>query len=1115
NEAVPSATGAGTTVSSGATLQLQNDIAVGAEALSLAGTGATGQSGALVNVSGANSFAGALTFTANTTISSDAGSLALTSTTAIVGSGGSRALTLAGAGDGSLASSMDSGVSSLTKNGTGLWTLSGNNSYTGTTTVNAGTLNVIGSLGNTSVAVNAAATFAYAGSIGGGLTVANTAAIIVGDALAAGSTGTMTVGGNLVLNNNSLLLFDLGTASDLIEANGSSVTLDGIVRVTTGAGFTAGSYKLIDYTGTLTDNGLVTQMLAGYDLTIDVDATNQDVNLIASAINAQFWDGGDTTADNVVDGGNGVWTNAGTNWTLADGSNNTSWAASVEKIAVLGGAASGTVQVEDAVEVNGLQFARDYTLADAGGQIQIADAATEIRVDTAVTATLDAPVTGAGGISKTGDGTLVFTSANGSNTYAGPTVVASGTLKVGTDNSLPTSTAVTVGSGPFTGNLDLSDANQRIGSLQIASDNTNLFSTVTVGAGQTLTVNGALIVGIANNVKTQTRAAITGPGALVVDNANANFEAGLQTVTSQTAANLLPNATTPFDSGANANNVTTDFSGLGSFSANVKEFRVAFGLNVTSVLSLSDSSNSITANVVQIANSNGWNSGTGTMLLGAGSNTISTNAINIGVSKGVGIVKFVSQTAGSAGTVVIGGKTGASTDITVGSSLNTATGASPTGTLDLRGHEASVAAGSLVIARRSSAGGGGTSGTVYFDTGTFSADSVEIGTMSGDVSSVGATANGLLQIGGGTFTVNSGGSFTLATHSNTNGNGKAQGTLTLTGGVLVTNVDILEGAGPTSTAANTTSTINLNGGTLDMTGHNIGDATNTINTLTFAAGTLKDVGEINGGADIAKTTSGTLIIEGDSGYTGATTVAAGTLLISNDPSGSGSATGSNTVSTSSSTTLGGNGRIAGNVSVVGGATLAPGGNATSIAAGATGLSTDAGTLRFAGDLEVAASAMVLMDLKTSGTHGLTATFDPFTNRLTSVSGTSLDGGNDRLVVDGTFTLDGASSISVLAGSGFAPGYQDVYDLLDWVGLVIPLGYYDDGDGLRTGGSGDNAAYALDLPDLSAYNSDWVWDVSQFGTTGVVAIIPEPGRGFLMLFGLMTLILRRRRKTTVG
>ena len=1110
NETVSTAAGAGTTVASGASLQLQNNISVGAEALSLAGNGATGQNGVLVNVSGTNSFAGAITLTANSTLASDSGRLNLTSATGINGNAASRTLALAGAGEGSITAGLGANISTLTKNGTGLWTLAGTNDHTGATTVNAGTLNVTGSFTGTGlVTVANGGTLGGNATLAGALTVANGGTLSMGNAEIAGSTGTLTVGGALTLNNTSSLLFDLGTQSDLIQANGATITLDGVVTVIKGAGFTSGTYKLIDYTGTLTDNGLIAQMLAGYDLSIEVDTVNTDVNLIVSAINAQYWDGTDTVADGVVDGGSGVWTNDNTNWTLADGSNNTSWAASVEKIAIFEGAAGGTVTVQDVVDVNGLQFGRDYTLAAGGGSINLTTPSAEMRVLTGITATIAAPVTGTGGFNKTGEGMLIFTAAAGSNTYSGTSQVTAGTLKLGTTNTLPTGTAMIIGANNATvgvispvATLDLSEASQQVASLQIASNNT-ASNTVTIGVGHTLTVDGigGFRVGIVNTAKSQTRVVFGGGGSLVVNNTAANFESGLQTATS-----VIPGATPPADATSNTNTSATDLSGLGSFTANVNEFRVAHGLNNTSTLTLSNTSNNITANVVQVANSVTWNSGTGTMILGAGTNVIATNTLNIGLAKGSGSVRFASQTAGSAGTVVIGGKTTALVDINVANSLNVGTSASPSGTLDLRGHIATVSADGLIIGKRGSSGNGGTVGNVYFDGGTFTANTIEIGTMGG-----GALGNaaGTLTVSGGTFTLNTGGTFVFGTHANATSAGTATGTLTISGGTFITNADLLEGGGANTTLTNTVSTINLSGGILDMTGHHIGDATNTINNVNLTAGTLKDVGQINGGGDISKTGTGTLVIEGDSGYTGTTTVSAGTLLVSNAPHGTGSATGTNNVGVINTSTLGGNGRIAGSVTLASGTTLAPGGNATSIAANATGLSTDTGTLSIAGNLDVVASSTLAFQVTTAGTHGLTATFDAVTNRITSVSGTSTDGGNDRLIVSGAFGLDAASAITVTLGNGFTGGYQSVFDLIDWSGLDISLAYYDDGDGIRTGGSADNALFALDLPDLMALNSSWFWDVSQFGSTGVIAIVPEPGRGMLLLAGLATLILRRR------
>ncbi|WP_172683259.1 beta strand repeat-containing protein [Verrucomicrobium spinosum] len=775
-----------------------------------------------------------------------------------------------------------------------------------------------------------------------------------------------------------------------------------------------------------------------------------------------------------------------------------------DKVAIFAGAAGGTVEVQDQVAVTGLQFAQDYTLNGAGALVT--SGTTEVRLDPGVTTTITTAITGTGGLNQTGEGTLILNAAAGQNTYSGTTAVTSGTLVIGATNTLPTSGAVTVGAREYSANLDVRDYSQSVASLVVSSSSVTTPSTVTIGAGQTLSITGtgSLKTGVLNYFKTTTQVVFAGGGALVVDNAAGIFEAGLQASTT-----LLPGADTPVDAAGNANSTTTDMTGLGSFTANVNEFRVGYGLLNTSTLSLSNTSNTITANSVQISHSNNWNAGTGILVLGTGTNTITADSLNIGVSKGTGSVRFASQAAGGSGSVVIQGKTGAGINITVGSSLTTGTGASPAGTLDLRGNNATVTANNLVIAKRSSDGGGGVTGTVSFDTGAFTANTVDLGTMGGNAgssTSPNPLANGTLNIGGGTFTVAN--SFVMGTYTNTNGYGRVSATLNLTGGVLRTNAAILEGGGANSTTTNTATTITLNGGMLDMTGHDIGSLANKIDTLNLQSGVLKDTGEINGGDAITKTTAGTLILEGDNNFTGDTNVSAGTLLVSSSYETTVSATGAGNVAVASGATFGGNGRVQGNVTLASGATLAPGGNAYSIGRNATGLTSDVGTLNIVGNLNVASGASMAMQLKTGGTHGLTATFDPTTHRLTSVAGTSLDGGNDRIVVAGTFTLDAGSTIKVTFGSGYTPAWHDVFDLIDWAGLTLPTSYYDpDGDGIRLGGE---AGLGLDLPSLTAYNSEWYWDVSQFGTTGVIAIVPEPSKALLLLAGLLALAFRRRR-----
>ena len=133
------ASSAGTTVASGASLELQNNVTITGEALSLAGPGANG-TGALRNLSGSNTYSGAITLTGDTVVQSDAGLLTLNSATPIAGTGFN--LTVQGAGNVEIDSAINTGVGgSLTVAG-GTVALLGSSNFTGGTLISGGTAQI-------------------------------------------------------------------------------------------------------------------------------------------------------------------------------------------------------------------------------------------------------------------------------------------------------------------------------------------------------------------------------------------------------------------------------------------------------------------------------------------------------------------------------------------------------------------------------------------------------------------------------------------------------------------------------------------------------------------------------------------------------------------------------------------------------------------------------------------------------------------------------------------------------------------------------------------------------------------------------------------------------------
>ena len=136
----------GTTVTGGATLQIQGGITTAAEPLTLNGGGDNSTNGALESVSGANTYAGLITLGSSARINNDDAVNAFTISNGgtITGTGD---LTVGGAGNTTIASSIGT-TGGFIKDGAGTVTLTGSSlTYPGQTIIKAGTLMAVGAGG--------------------------------------------------------------------------------------------------------------------------------------------------------------------------------------------------------------------------------------------------------------------------------------------------------------------------------------------------------------------------------------------------------------------------------------------------------------------------------------------------------------------------------------------------------------------------------------------------------------------------------------------------------------------------------------------------------------------------------------------------------------------------------------------------------------------------------------------------------------------------------------------------------------------------------------------------------------------------------------------------------
>ncbi len=392
------------------------------------------------------------------------------------------------------------GTGQIGKLGSGTLVLTGSGNHSGGMGIVQGTLLVNGNYAAATgpVTIGQTATLGGTGTVGGNVNLRG--------ALAPGAdgVGTLTINGDLTISQTATLAYEFGQANvaggalnDLVSIGGN-LTLDGTINVAVPAGgaFSAGIYRVFNYGGTLTDNGLMLgAMPAGSNVGVQTSIAGQ-VNLINFAgLALNFWDGAAGPKNNgVVNGGAGVWqhSSGNDNWTEAAGLVNAGY--SDGSFAVFGGTA-GTVTVDNGlgqVTTGGMQFASNgYTIT--GGGVALTGGQATIRVGdgsnagAGYTATISAALSGASELVKTDAGTLVLT---GTNSYTGGTRITGGTVQVASDANL----------GAATGGVTL--------------DGGTLATTATLTSARALNLLGAGTLSTANGTVFTLSSTLTGTGSL-------------------------------------------------------------------------------------------------------------------------------------------------------------------------------------------------------------------------------------------------------------------------------------------------------------------------------------------------------------------------------------------------------------------------------------------------------------------------------------------------------------------------------------------------------------------------------------------------------------------------